>query len=83
MARPPSRTCYVKFDASDREYAYDCGALTPVPPCWVVVPVGADAKKKIVRCVGVVDGIDPIVNKTIFGIIQEQPKQEPTNASSL
>lgn len=75
MTLPP-RTCYVVFDANPlKEYAYDCGQLDPKPSQWVVVLVGPpeNPKKKIVKCTSVVEGIDPVVNKKIFAILQEQP----------
>lgn len=75
------RTCYVKFESSDKEYAYDCGALDPQPGKRVVVLVGKDKKLKIVTCSSVVDGIDPIVSAKIFATLNEQPNGAPDAAS--
>lgn len=79
MSEP--RTCYIRFDASPQEYAYDCGALNPKAGDLVIVLVRED-KPKIVTCVDVRPGIDPIVSKKIYGVVTRQPEIETALAAA-
>lgn len=80
MAFSLPHTCYVRFEASSQEYAYDCGDLEPKKGDLVVVLVGAAGKPKIVTCSDVCEGIDPVVSKKIYGIVQLQPTTPSVSA---
>ena len=65
------KICYIKFDASDKEYSYFCGHLDPQPGAKVIIQT-KDGRLKIVTCVSVANSPDSWTNKPIFATITTQ-----------